>query len=259
PMRFARQLLCMHGHNHPRPNRGSCGSGVHFDIFAIQPYTTGGPTHEGHVNDVELGDLGKLQTLLRAANRAGRIEGAFRRTPLWITEFSWDSNPPDPGGLPMKIETRWVAEALHQAWSAGVTHFFWYSLRDGPHDGDPYNQTLESGLYFRGPTIESDQPKEVLAAYRYPFVAYPTKKGLSFWGRTPDSLAHKVTIQVWKRRGWRKVAAVRAAADGIFSGVATESRYGSDRRGSARAVYPGQPSIPFSMKPVPDFRQSPFG
>jgi hypothetical protein len=258
PMRFARRLLCMHGHRHPRPNRGSCGAGVHLDIFAIQPYTTGGPTHEGQINDVQMGDLDKLQTLLRAADRAGRIEGAFERTPLWITEFSWDTAPPDPGGLPMGIATRWVAEALHQAWRAGVTHFFWYSLRDGPHDGRPYSESLESGLYFRGSSIEEDQPKEIVNAFRYPFVAYPIGKGLSFWGRTPDSLPHKVTIQVWKGRSWRRVAAVRAGNTGVFSGIA-RSRYGKDRRGTVRAVYPGQPSPPFSMKPVADFRQPPFG
>lgn len=259
PMRFARQLLCMHGHNHPRPNSGGCGGGVHLDIFAIQPYTTGGPTHEGRINDVELGDLGKLQTLLRAADDAGRIEGAFKRTPLWITEFSWDSKPPDPGGLPMKIETRWVAEALYRAWQAGVTHFFWYSLRDGHHDSNqPYSETLESGLYFRGSTIEQDQPKEALGAFRFPFVAYPTQKGLLFWGRTPDSQPHRVTIQVWRRGAWRRATAIQASATGVFGDVIHRG-YGRDKRGSVRAVYPGQLSMPFSMRPVPDFVQPPFG
>ena len=57
PMRFARLLLCMTGARHPHPIGGDCGGGVHFDIFAIQPYTTGSPTHEGGVNDVELGDF----------------------------------------------------------------------------------------------------------------------------------------------------------------------------------------------------------
>ena len=259
PMRFARQLLCMHGGRDPRPNHGSCGGGVHFDIFAIQPYTTGGPTHEGRVNDVELGDLGKLQRLLHAADQAGRIEGAFQRTPLWITEFSWDSDPPDPGGLAMKTETRWVAEALYRAWRAGITHFLWYSLRDGPRDdGQPFSQTLESGLYFRGATIEQDQPKEFLAAFHFPFVAFPTKSGLSVWGRTPDSQPHRVTVQVWKRGGWHKAAAVRAGPSGVFGDV-VDGRYGRNHQGSARAVFPGQRSVPFSMRPVPDFVQSPFG
>ncbi len=48
---------------------------------------------------------------------------AFAHTPLWITEFSWDSKPPDPGGLPMKILTRWTAEALYRAWRVGVEPF----------------------------------------------------------------------------------------------------------------------------------------
>jgi hypothetical protein len=259
PMRFARQLLCMEGHNHPRPSQGTCEGGVHFDIFAIQPYTTGGPTHRGRVNDVELGDLGKLQTLLDAADRGGRIQGSFKHTPLWITEFSWDSQPPDPGGLPMKIETRWTAEALYRAWRAGVTHFFWYSLRDSAHDpGVPYSETLESGLYFRGATVEQDQPKEVLYAFRFPFVSYPRKKGLYFWGRTPSSEGGKVAVQLLKRGRWRTASVASASSTGIFSGT-IRSGYGRGKRGSVRAVYQGQGSVPFSMRPVKDFPHPPFG
>lgn len=257
PMRFTRLLLCMRSNSRPAP--GTCGGGVHFDIFAIQPYTTGGPTHEGGVNDVQLGQLPKLQGLLRAADRAGRIKGQFQRTPLWITEFSWDSNPPDPGGLPMKIETRWTAEALHKAWRAGVDHFFWYSLRDSAHDpGTPYKETLESGLYFRGPTLEQDQPKPMLVAFRFPFVAYPGRKGLSFWGRTPNSKPGRVAIQVLVGGRWRGVGTVKADRNGIFHGIA-HTTYGGNRQGSARAHFAGMSSAAFSTRPVPDFRHPPFG
>jgi hypothetical protein len=259
PLRFARLLLCMKGHNHPKPAPGDCEGGVHFDVFDIHPYTTGGPTHEGGINDVELGDLKKLTTLLAAADRAGRIKGMYRHTPLWITEFSWDSDPPDPGGLPMKIEDRWVAEALYRSWSAGVEYFFWYSLRDSEREPNvPFSQTDESGLYFRGPSVAQDQPKEFLSAFHFPFVAYSRKKGLYFWGRTPSSARGRVVIQVLKSGHWRKAAVVRANEAGIFSGL-TRQRYGRNRRGAARAVYAGKRSLPFSMKPVPDFVQPPFG
>lgn len=259
PMRFARQLLCMRGGKRFRPARGACGGGVSFDIFAIHPYTTGGPTHEGGRNDVQLGTLGRLHALLRAADRAGRIKGSFRRTPLWITEFSWDTNPPDPGGLPMKIATRWTAEALHAAWRAGIKTFFWFSVRDEEGEpGDQSHETVESGLYFRGPTVPQDRPKEILEAFRFPFVAYPGKKALSFWGRTPTSSGGRVVIQVWRGKRWRRLKAVRADRNGIFRGKA-RSRYGRGRRGSARAVYMGQSSAAFSMRPVRDFAQPPFG
>jgi hypothetical protein len=260
PMAFARQLLCMKGRDKPSPIKGTdCGGGVNFDIFDIHPYTTGGPMHEGGKDDVQMGDLHKLTKLLRAADRAGRINGVFSRTPLWINEFSWDSNPPDPGGLPMKIETRWVAEALYFAWRAGVDHFSWYSLRDQQMSpGDTFPNTLQSGLYFRGPEIGQDQPKEFMYAFRFPFVAYPTKKGVSVWGRTPASTGGKVTIQLLRKGHWRNAVTVDANPYGIFTGIAP-GRYGLNKKGAARALFAGESAMPFSMRPVRDFKQPPFG
>ncbi|MDX6622950.1 MAG: hypothetical protein QOE75_882 [Solirubrobacterales bacterium] len=259
PIAFAKALLCMTGSNKkPKPLPGDCGGGVNFDIFAMQPYSTGGPRHEGGPNDVQIGDLPKLQTLIKAADKANRINSVYKRTPLWVTEFSWDSNPPDPGGLPMRIETRWVAEALHTAWSAGVQNFFWFSLRDDEHNpGEPYSQSLESGLYFRGASLEQDAPKPFLKSFRFPFVAYPGPK-FEFWGRTPTSRAGKVKIQLKVNGKWTTARTVRADKDGIFRGK-FDSKYGRDKKGTARAVYGKQKTANFAMKPVPDFYHPPFG
>ncbi|HYP55936.1 MAG TPA: hypothetical protein VEQ41_06510 [Solirubrobacterales bacterium] len=258
PMRFTRELLCMKGKVRFRPAKGNCGGGVNFDIFAIHPYTTGGPTHEGGANDVQLGSLWKLKALLRAADEAGRINSQFEQTPLWITEFSWDSQPPDPGGLPMKIETRWAAEAMHTAWRVGIDAFFWFTLRDQPPEGAPSHISIESGLYFRGPTVAQDQPKEVLFAFRFPFVAHPHRKGLDVWGRTPNGKGGRVMIQILRDGKWRKAKALRADSVGIFRGR-IHTGYGRNRRGAARAVYKGQDSVPFAMRSVGDFPHPPFG
>ena len=258
PLRFARRLLCMRGRGQPRPTRGGCEGGVHFDIFDVHPYTTGGPSHRGRADDVEIADLGKLQRLLRAADRAGRIKGAFRRTPLWATEFSWDSDPPDPGGLPMPILARWTAEALHTAWRVGISHFFWFSLRDqAPNPNRPFSATLESGLYFRGPTLAEDRPKRQLYAFRFPFVAYARAGAIRFWGRTPDSRRGRVAIQLRRGGRWRTAALARADSGGIFTGAAIGAVRA--RRGAVRARYRGEASLPFSLRPVPDFHQPPFG
>lgn len=259
PMQFARELLCMRGSRRPKPAPGDCGGGVHFDVFAIQPYTTGAPTRKGKANDVQLGDLGKLQRLLSAADRAGRIKSSFPRTPLWITEFSWDTKPPDPGGLPMRIEKRWTAEALYRAWRAGVDHFFWFSLRDDVHDPDrKYSETLQSGLYFRGPTVEQDRPKPILQAFRFPFVAYPKQGKLKFWGRTPTSGPGEVRIQLLRGGRWRDALVVEADSQGIFRGR-IPTKYGHNQQGSARARFANSSTVPFSMRPVEDFRHPPFG
>jgi hypothetical protein len=258
PMEFARRLLCMRGRKRPRPTGGDCEGGVHFDIFDIHPYTTGSPTHKGKVDDVELGDLPKLQRLLRAAERAGRIKSRYRRVPLWITEMTWDSSPPDPGGVPMSILTRWTAEAMYRAWKAGVSHFFWYPLRDESTRGLSPRQTIQGGLYFRGDTVDGDRPKKSLAAFRFPFVAFSRKAGFEYWGRTPDSKEGKVVLQIRKAGHWRNAEIVRADRHGIFAGV-VQTAYGRGQRGFVRARYRRDRSVPFSLKPVKDFYQPPFG
>jgi hypothetical protein len=258
PMRFARQLLCMKGRRDPRPTRGSCEGGVRFDIFDVHPYTTGGPMHEGGIDDVELGDLDKLTQLIDAADRAGRIKGKFKRTPVWITEFSWDSKPPDPGGLPMRILTRWTSIAMYQAWKAGITHFFWYSLRDFPAVDGKYDETVQSGLYLRGGTIEQDRPKKVLEAFRFPFVAFAEGGGLAFWGRTPYSDSGRVAIEVKEHSGWRAIGSGRATGSGVFHGTIA-GNFERKRRGFVRARFKGQGSLPFSLREVKDFPQPPFG
>lgn len=259
PMNFARKLLCMTGRENPKPTPGKCEGGVHFDIFDIHPYTTGGPTHQGGIDDVEMGDLGKLQTLLKAADEAGRIKGKFKRTPLWITEMSWDSNPPDPTGLAMNIAMQWVPETLYRAWKAGVSNFLWFSLVDFEPNPPGGGDVLQSGLYFWAPKLAEQQPKEIVKAYRFPFVAYPKKgKGLLVWGRTPTSSGGKVAIEVEKGGAWRPISVLRADRNGIFTRL-LKSGYGSDRRGAVRATYFGETSPGFPMNPVGDFYQPPFG
>ena len=254
PMRFARLLLCMAGRRHPHPTRGNCGGGVHFDVFDIHPYTTGGPTHRSSGADVvQLGDLSKLQQLLSAADKAGRIRGQHKHTPLWITEFAWASKPPDPAGLAMAIAARWTSEALFRAWRAGVSHFFWYLLRD-----DPPNGFSQGGLYFRGATLAKDRPKKLMYAFRFPFVAFKRGHGFFFWGRTPNSNGGAVRIEIRTKRGWHKVARTSANRSGIFDGV-VGGRGGVGPRTLVRARYRGENAVPFSLHDVKDFYQPPWG
>jgi hypothetical protein len=260
PMTFARKLLCMvGGSNHPRPAKGGCGGGVDFDIFDMHPYTTGGPTHEGGRNDVEMGDIAKLKTLITAADRAGRINSVYKHTPLWITEFGWDSKPPDPGGLPMKIEKQWIAEALYEAWRSRVSNFMWYMIDDFPPEPNvPFSESLETGLYFWAPTAAAEQPKDVMYAYRFPFVALRQGRGLKIWGRTASSRRGRVVVQALRGGRWRKLAVARADSAGVFSGF-VHTTYGRGRKGSVRAVFRGEASVPFPMRRVGDFRHPPFG
>lgn len=260
PMTFTRQLLCMSGGKNPKPTGGDCEGGVHFDIFDIHPYTSGSPSHQGGPDEVEMGDLAKLQKLLHAADRAGRIVNSNPgQTPLWITEFSYDSKPPDPGGLPMKIESQWIPEALHQAWINGVTNFFWYSLFDQePQPGRDPSETIESGLYFWAPRPADQQPKAAMYAYRFPFMAVRNSKGLTYWGRTPSGQGGKVILEAFRSGKWRKLGKAKANAVGIFNGRLKTS-YGKTKKGAVRARFGSDASPGFPMRRVGDFFQPPFG
>ena len=158
----------------------------------------------------------------------------------------------------MQILKRWTAEALYRAWDAGVSRFFWFSLRDFPPNDLIFSVSVQSGLYFRGTTVAEDRPKPSMYAFRFPFVAYSRNNGFFFWGRTATSTTGRVVIQVRERERWRNASVARADANGIFTGVALTT-YGRNQHGMVRARYRGKTAVPFSLRPVKDFYQPPFG
>ncbi len=262
PMEFARKLFCMAGRAKPRPTAANCK--VKLDIFDMHPYTSGGPTHKGYGKDnVQLGDLPKLKALLKAADKAGRISGDTRQTPLWVSEMAWDSRGPDPGGVPMNLLKRWTSEAMFRSYQAGVRVFMWYSLRDQDRGTRPWSETTQAGLFFRGATIDADRAKPIRQAFRFPFVAFTRnktkkKKGISIWGRTATSKGGWVAIERKKGGKWQRLARVRANGNGLFRGF-VRIRKGSNRAGMVRATFRRESSVPFSLKPVKDRPVRPFG
>jgi len=252
PLEFMRQVLCI-SKGTPKP---TCSTRVHFDIWGTNPYTQGGPTgHAINPDGVSFGDLPKESKLLRAANRAHHIDGA---APLWITEFSWDSKPPDPGGLPMSILTRWTAEAVYQAWRSHVGALIWFQIRDYARaPGEPHSQAFESGLFLRGATVADDVRKPVFTAFRFPFVAYKTKKGVYVWGQLPPgSPAGTVEIDSYKSGSWHRLTSYPVG------GLLFSKSFRSSATGPLRAVGPGGVvvSASFSLKaPKAPKKVCPFG
>ncbi len=172
---------------------------------------------------------------------------------FWVTEFGWDTAPADPKGVPLGLHARWVSEALYRSWSAGVSLFVWYRLRDGPIGG-----AVQSGLWLRCATgIACDQPKRAsLQAFRFPFVAFRSGKRVRVWGRTPAGLRGRVTIERSVRGRYRRLRRLRADRTGIF-----KARFRGPRKGHLRARIGrrGEVSVPFSLKRPPDRPVNPFG
>lgn len=247
PLTFMRALLCVDRVRvRPRPR---CLGTTNFDIWSMQPYTWGGPTHHATVpGDLALGDLPVMRDLLQQAWQSGRIN-APSQPRFWVTEFSWNTNPPSPGGVAIDLQTRWTAQALYVMWQSGVSLVTWFMLRDQPAPSQ-----WRSGLYFAGSTLADDVEKPTLKAYRFPQVAFPAEGGIAVWARTPTSAPGAVTFEQDTGTGWVPLGTLTADANGIVSGVLPGVALGS-----VRASYEGETSVPFSLADVPDQDVNPFG
>ncbi len=249
PLAFMRELLCMAG----RPLRPTCKVHVHFDIWAHHPYSMGGPFHQAaHPDNVSVGDLPEMQRLLTAAIRAGHVVHS-RPVAFWVTEFSWDTNPPDPKGVPIRLHARWVAEALFQMWRSQVSLVTWFRLADEPLA----KGSFQSGLYFQPASNGLSRGKPALTAFHFPFVAYRNDGVVSVWGRTPSSSQGAVSVEQRVRGRWQTLRVIRAASSGIFR-ARVNPRGGGDMR--ARLVGHRDASLPFSLHRPPDLiLENPFG
>lgn len=252
---FMRALLCMTRGNRPQPG---CSKRIKLDVWSHHPYTSGGPTHHAlSPEDVSLGDLPEMRRLLRAAVRAKHIVSR-RRVDFWATEFSWDSDPPDPNAVPMRLHRRWVAEALYRMWLNGISLVTWFQIRDSSSSISG-EHVFQSGLYFGCPDGSLCGPKPSLTAFRFPFVAFTGKDGVRVWGRTPWGRRGRVVIE--QRGGsWRKVVTLRSDRYGIFTRTLRASKRGYMRaRLLPASGRPAELSVPFSLRRVPDRAVNPFG
>ena len=251
PMEFMRDMLCMSKGANPR---ATCNEKTEFDVWAHHAYSYGGPTSNAlHADDVAVGDLREMRSLLMAAKRAGRV--VSRGEPgFWVTEYSYESRPPDKKGVPLPLLTRWVSESLYRMWQDGVSLVTWFYLRDGPT-----NEPFQSGLYFRSAKgVSGDTPKPALRAFRFPFVAFREKGGgISFWGRTPRGFRAKVVVEQSAGGGWRRVATPAVDRYGIFSGTIKKARPTGSLR--VKLSNGGDVSAPFSLKVPKDRRFCLFG
>jgi Cellulase (glycosyl hydrolase family 5) len=247
PLTFMREFLCLSASLQPK-----CTEKVHLDIWAHHPYTSGGPTHQAfNANDASLGDLPEMRRVLTAGVESGNIVSS-QPVEFWVTEFSWDSNPPDPKAVPIHLQARWVAEALYRMWNTGVSLVTWFTLRDQPL----YQSFYQSGLFFDGASLATARPKPAFTAFRFPVVGIPIPSGFLVWGRSPSGKPGRVIIEQSFKGGWNRLAMLRTDPFGIF-----QRSFKRRATGTVRASLAGLPdrTIPFGLKPVADRSYNPFG
>jgi len=172
--------------------------------FAHHAYTKRLPptTPSSRADDLTLANLGALGTLLDrlASQSGGRIPAGL---PIWITEFGYESNPPDPrNGISLTSQADFNQRGEFLAYgNPRVPGFTQFLLRDaGPlkrfkKNSRNYWFTYQSGLF----TVKG-QAKPAASAYLLPFVANKAGANVSFWGQLrfrPNGAADTARIQ-WR-------------------------------------------------------------
>ena len=200
PVRFLRGLLCLRG---PRLGPARCPRPARFDVLSDHPIAVGSP-REPAANplDVTTPDIWRLTRVLRAAERRRLVRPAGRRRPLWVSEFWYDSSPPDPRGVPLARQARWYEQDLYEFWRQGARTAISLQLRDSPA-GRGYPDTNQSGVYFF-----DGSPKPSLTAFRFPLVAQRLgRRRVLVWGIAPR--AGRVRIESRRGGRWQTLAAPR--------------------------------------------------
>jgi hypothetical protein len=251
PLQFMRKLFCLTKKLKVIRN---CGEPLHFDVFSHHPYSSGSPTHKTLAPDsISIGQLPLMGSVLRAAIRQGRVVSK-RPVQFWVTEFGWDTNPPDPQGVPVRLQARWISEAFFRMWKAGVTLASWFQMRDGYGDSARFADGLYSVCPDQPEDLGCDRAKLSFESFRFPFVAFRGRRGVSIWGLRPGGVPGKVVIERSGKGGWKAVKTLATDRYGIF-----QRRFRTKRRGNYRARLPDRSvySLPFSLKRPPDFPISP--
>ena len=98
PLEFLRTMACVDRFLRPLDVPECRGVGkVHADGFAHHPYSLDTPpaTSAPNEDDVPIADLDRLTGLIAKLSELGRLD---RRWPLYLTEYGYETRPPDPYG-----------------------------------------------------------------------------------------------------------------------------------------------------------------
>jgi hypothetical protein len=217
PLVFLRTMACRDERYRPM-RRGRCKNfkPVPIDALGHHPYQFFMPPNRPSLNrhDAGIGDTGRLARVLDRLVRLGALDpGRGRRLSLFYTEFGYQTNPPDPFGVRLNTQSRYLQQAAYMAWrTPRVRGLNQFRLTDGAltGSGPARFREFQSGLAFR-----NGRSKPAYRVFPNPFVV----SGSRFWGQVRPGGRHTVRIQRATRRGGRfeTVATAITSSRGYFS------------------------------------------
>lgn len=254
PVPFLRELLCLKPdgttYDGADAARRDCddfarNGPLKATAYAHHPYTkkqapTKAPSFPA--DEITIANIGALGPLLDTLSdqSGGKLP---RDMPVLLTEFGYESNPPDPrNGIPYlrQAEFNQLAEflAYNEPRVQATTHFL---LRDvAPLRRYPRGSRLYWFTYQSGLVTNAGRSKPAAFAYALPLVVFPSGEGVTgYWGQLrfrPNS-AQDIAVIMWRpdpKSPWQQLGEPAPTTPrGYFSGTVPTPGVG----GQYRAVY----------------------
>jgi hypothetical protein len=255
PLRFVRELYCLNAKLRPltgaAAERRGCPASFDAGAFvaahpalfnasgwAHHPYslTTAPRARDKNLDDATLSGVPRLT---RTLDRAAAVYGQSTRFPIWLTEYGYQTDPPDPTiGVSFARQAAWLDDATYLAYrNKRIASFAQFLLiDDGPlsryKPSDPrYWGTFQSGLI----TLQGKH-KLAYESFKRPISVARHGQGLTVFGqlRTAAGRAAQVQFRARGSKSWQVVASGTGDARG-FAVVSLPRARG----GGYRIAWPG--------------------
>jgi hypothetical protein len=218
PLEFLREMACLN--DDYRPYRGAAAKRrdcprrlkrIPTSGIAYHPYSLyGGLRGATRTDEAKIATLGRLTKTLDAIARRGKLP---RRLPVWITEFGFQTNPPDRLGYRLSRASAFMDESEWLAFrNRRVRSYSQYQLRD-----DPLSAPWQAGLRF----LDGREKRHVYAAFRTPaFVRALGGSRVEVFGGQRALSGGSATIES-KTKGsrYRRLGTARLNSAGYFRKV----------------------------------------
>jgi hypothetical protein len=194
--------------------RGMAVAHAKLDAYAHNPYATR-PLESPFGGACPYCDVISMANLNRLVKEVHRH---FGNKPIWLTEYGYQTNPPDAFGVSPNSQAQFVSESALRAYQLpGVTMLIQFLVRD-----EPDLARFQSGLF----TVHG-VAKPAYHAFRFP-LAQVTRSGsrTSLWGQIrPGTGARPYRLQVRTGNSWRWLGPVqRTNGTGFISRTVTVPR-----------------------------------
>jgi hypothetical protein len=217
PLAFLREVACLDSHYRAFRGRTAKKRGCsHFHALpgtglAYHPYTlAGGPNvRTPNRDDASIGDLGRITSVLNRLRAKKRIQKSSM--PIWITEFGFQSDPPDKYASPIKKIPGFMGQSEFIAFkNRRVASYSQYPLVDdaGKVEG------FQSGLRFHS----GKRKPGVFDAFRHPFWARRSGSRVELFGgiRNVDTGTVTLESKVGRKGKWKAIGSSGLNSRGYF-------------------------------------------